>query len=47
MVSMEKDVFSNKEEFISSEQIAESSYVLNLIALIIAIIFCFFLFRII
>jgi ABC-type amino acid transport system permease subunit len=47
MFSMEKDIFLNKEEFIPSDRIAGSSYVLNLIALIIAIIFCLFLFQII
>jgi hypothetical protein len=44
---MEKYVFSAEKESIPSYQIAEPIYVLNLIALIIAIIFCFFLFRII
>jgi hypothetical protein len=44
---MEKDIFWDKEEFIPSDQIGESSYVWNLIALIIAIIFLLFLFRII
>ena len=44
---MEKYVFSAEKESITSYQIAEPIYVLNLIALIIAIIFCFFLFRII
>jgi hypothetical protein len=44
---MEKGIFSDKAEFIPSDPIAEASYVLNLIALIITIIFCLFLFRII
>jgi hypothetical protein len=47
MFPMEKDIFSAKEEFIPFDQIAEPSYIWSLIALIIAIIFCFFLFRII
>ncbi len=47
MYSMEKDMFSYKEEFIPSDQIGESSFLWNFLALIIAIIFCFFLFRII
>ena len=45
--TMEKDIFSAKEEFIPSDRIAEPLYVWNLIALIITIIFCFFSFRII
>jgi len=44
---MEKDIFLTKEEFIPSDQIARPKYVLTLIALIVAIIFCFLLFRII
>jgi len=44
---MEKYLFSAEKEFIPSDQIAEPTYIWNLIALIIAIIFCFFLFRII
>jgi len=44
---MEKEIFSAKEEFIPPEQIAEPTYIWNLIALIIAIIFCSFLFRVI
>jgi len=47
MFSMEQDIFSVKEEFIPSDQIAEPSYFWCLIALIIATIFCLFLFRII
>jgi hypothetical protein len=42
-----KDVFSAKEEFFRFEQIAELTDVWNLIALIIAIIFCSILFQII
>jgi hypothetical protein len=44
---MEKDIFLAGEEFIPSDRITEPLYVWNLIALIIAIIFCFFSFRII
>ena len=44
---MQKDIFPAKEKFIPSDQITEPVYVLNLIALIIAVMFCFFLFRII
>jgi len=44
---MEKYVFSPEKEFIPSDQITEPINVLNLIALIIAIIFCLFLLRII
>jgi hypothetical protein len=47
MEKVEKDVFSTKDEFFRFEQIAESSYFWILIALIIAVIFCLFLFRII
>ncbi len=46
MEKEEKDVFMDKEDFFLFEQIAESAYVWNLIALIIAMIFCLFLFRI-
>ena len=44
---MKKYVFLAEKESIPSYQIAEPIYILDLIALIIAIIFCFFLFRII
>jgi hypothetical protein len=44
---MEEDIFSAKEEFNPSDQIAEPPYFWNLIALIVTIIFCLFLFRII
>jgi len=44
---MEKYVFSAEKEFIPSDQIGEPINVMNLIALIIAIIFCVVLFRII
>jgi hypothetical protein len=44
---MGKDIVSAKEEFNLSDQIAEPLYFWNLIALIIGIIFCLFLFRII
>ena len=44
---MEKDVILVREELIHFEQIAELTYVRNLIALIITIIFCFFLFQIV
>ena len=47
MFSTERDIFWAKEEFIPSDQIAEPINVLNLIALIIVIIFCLFLFGII
>jgi hypothetical protein len=47
MFSTGRDIFRAKEEFIPSDQIAEPINVLNLIALIIAIIFCLFLLRII
>ena len=43
---MEKDRFLDKEEFIRFNPIVEASYVLNLIALIITMIFCLILFRI-
>jgi hypothetical protein len=43
---MEKYLFSDKEEFIASDEIAGATYVLNLIAQIIAIVVCLFLFRI-
>jgi len=46
MGKMEKDAISAKEEFFRFEQIAESTYVCKLIALIIAVIFCIFLLRI-
>ena len=42
---MEKTIYSDKEDFPRFEQIAEPIYALNLIVLIIAIIFCSFLFR--
>jgi hypothetical protein len=42
---MEKDIFWAKEEFIPYDQIAEPTYIWSLIALVIAIIFCLFLFR--
>jgi hypothetical protein len=45
--SMEKYVFSAKEEATPSDQIAEPTYVWNLVALMIAIIFCLFSFQII
>jgi hypothetical protein len=44
---MEKYVCSSEKEFIHSDQIAEPTYIWNLIALIIATIFCLFLFQII
>ena len=44
---MEKDVFLVKEELIHFEQIAELSYIRNLIVLIMTIIFCFFLFQVV
>jgi len=44
---MEKDVLKAEEEFFRFEQIAEPIYLWNLIALIIAAVFCTFLFRII
>jgi hypothetical protein len=44
---MERYVFSAKEEATPSDQIAEPTYVWNLIALIIAIMFCLFSFEII
>jgi hypothetical protein len=47
MEKVEKDAFSTKDEFFRFEEIAESTYFCNLIALIIAVIFCLFLFRII
>ncbi len=47
MGKVEKDAFSTKDEFFRFEQIAESPYFFNLIALIIAVIFCLFLFRVI
>ena len=40
-------MLSDGKEFIPSELIGEVNYVLNLIALIIAIIFCVFLFQVI
>jgi hypothetical protein len=44
---MERYVFSAKEEATPSDQIAEPTYVWNLIAVIIAIMFCLFSFEII
>jgi hypothetical protein len=44
---MEKYVFSAEEKSTPPDQIAEPTYVWNLIALIIAIIFCLFSFEII
>jgi hypothetical protein len=46
MASMEKYLFLTKEEFIAYDQLAGSTYVLNLCAHIIAIVLCLFLFRI-
>jgi hypothetical protein len=46
VASMEKYLFSVKEEFIASDQIAGPTYVLNLTAQIIVMGVCFFLFRI-
>ena len=43
---MEKDRFLDKAEFTRFDPIVEASYVLNLIALIITMIFCLILFRI-
>jgi len=45
MEKVEKDVFSTKDGFFDFEQITEPIYGLDLIALIIIIIFCLFLFR--
>ena len=42
---MEKNMVLAKEEFIPSDRVAEPSYVWDLIALIVAIIFCLFLFQ--
>ncbi len=47
MLTVRKDIFLAKDEYIPSSQMAGPIYVLNLIALIIAIIFCLFLCRII
>jgi hypothetical protein len=44
MFSMEKDIFLGKEQFIPFDEIDEPSYVCGLLALIIPIIFCLFLF---
>ena len=44
---MEKYEFSAEKELISSNQMGEATYVLNLIAQIITIILCLFLLRII
>ncbi len=44
---MEGYTFSVEEEPIPSDQIAEPINVLNLIAVILAMIFCLFLFRIV
>jgi hypothetical protein len=46
MASMEKYLFSTKEEFIAYDQIAGPPYVLNLSAHIIVIVLCLFLFLI-
>ena len=43
---MEKYLFSDKEGFIASNQIARPTYILNLSAQIITIVLCLFLFRI-
>ncbi len=47
MEEVERDAFSTQDEFSRFEQIAYPINVLNLIALIIAIIFCIILFRIV
>jgi hypothetical protein len=44
MFSTERDIFEAKGEFIPSDHIAELINVLNLIALITVVAFCFFLF---
>ena len=44
--SMEKYVFTAEKELIPPDLITQPMYVLNLIALIITIAFCFVLFRI-
>jgi hypothetical protein len=44
---MEEYEFSAEKELISSQEMAEATYVLNLIAQIITILLCLFLLRII